>query len=399
MEVVIDGPYTMVSWGGVLALCFIVLFPLLIWPWRKRVGLGLGQATLCALGTAVAAVAAGGYRVYQLEGGSAGRGFGHSDTAMFKALASVLAAFMLSILAILFVAVLYRKWIGGKLTEEERKPGPEGFRAWLRPEELIWCALIGLCAWAAFDLSFWAILLMSVGALAAYPALVTAKQPSSQLPAPPSESMASERERILNMLEEGKITAEESAELLSALGESAVANRESGTRLGPGRRPMLIGAALLLIGFFLPWLRFDPDKELERLIGKASGQTRRMLSNMPGDINSPQFQTLLQNTRRGSMPSGSLFSQPRNMIVNVSGGQIGWQGWLALLLGLGAAALPFVAAEMTPHTEKTITYGALAIGGLILLYVFTQCFSIVGIGLVLCLAGYALEFLGAVREY
>jgi len=60
-----------------------------------------------------------------------------------------------------------------------------------------------------------------------------------------------ERDRILKMVEEGKINTEEGSELLGAMGRSsALQGQDAFSRLDIA---MLIGVALVILGFFLPW--------------------------------------------------------------------------------------------------------------------------------------------------
>lgn len=70
---------------------------------------------------------------------------------------------------------------------------------------------------------------------------------------PDSSVSTPERRRILQMLEEGKITAQEGSELLDAMGRSsALRGAEKFTRLDLA---MLAGVSLVVLGFFLPWAR------------------------------------------------------------------------------------------------------------------------------------------------
>jgi hypothetical protein len=70
---------------------------------------------------------------------------------------------------------------------------------------------------------------------------------------PDSGVSTPERRRILQMLEEGKITAQEGSELLDAMGRSsALRGAEKFTRLDLA---MLAGVSLVVLGFFLPWAR------------------------------------------------------------------------------------------------------------------------------------------------
>ena len=60
-----------------------------------------------------------------------------------------------------------------------------------------------------------------------------------------------ERSRILKMVEEGRIKTDEGTELLDAMGRSsALRGQDAFSRLDIA---MLIGVALVILGFFLPW--------------------------------------------------------------------------------------------------------------------------------------------------
>ena len=66
------------------------------------------------------------------------------------------------------------------------------------------------------------------------------------------KAASSERARILRMVEEGKITAEEGGDLLEAMGKSsALRGQDRFSRLDMA---ILCGVALVVMGFFLPWV-------------------------------------------------------------------------------------------------------------------------------------------------
>lgn len=178
----------------------------------------------------------------------------------------------LVLLLVPLLVKLYRKWVGGHLTAEEQLPGVEGMRAWLRGGNLV-CALgIAVCAWAGFAYSFWGVLALTLMGLLAYPVVHTLTQPAT--PIPPllskADDLSQERERVLRMLEEGKITAEESAELVNALGQTVAPRPPPPPEISPSRKMMLVGVALVLIGFFLPWFSLNPGLELTRLAGRMT---------------------------------------------------------------------------------------------------------------------------------
>ena len=60
-----------------------------------------------------------------------------------------------------------------------------------------------------------------------------------------------ERDKILKMVEDGKISTDEGSELLDAMGRSsALQGQDAFSRFDIA---MLIGVALVILGFFLPW--------------------------------------------------------------------------------------------------------------------------------------------------
>jgi hypothetical protein len=139
-----------------------------------------------------------------------------------------------------------------------------------------------------------------------------------------------------------------------------------------------IGAALLLIGFFFPWFVVKTDD-----IQKALNGIMSQLPTFPGMPNPSQM-----------MPHVTTAGMP----IYVAGGDIAHGlGWWVLVLGIVAAALPFVAANLDSQTCQKASLIALGAGAIILIYLLTGAFRFAGIGLLFALAGYALEFIGVVK--
>jgi hypothetical protein len=63
---------------------------------------------------------------------------------------------------------------------------------------------------------------------------------------------AAEREKILRMVEDGKIRPEEGSELLDAIGRSTALRAQG--KFSRLDMAMLVGAVLVILGFFLPWV-------------------------------------------------------------------------------------------------------------------------------------------------
>ena len=273
-----------------------------------------------------------------------------------KALWCVTSIFPI-IFGIPFWLTIARKWLSGDLTADEKQPGAKGFKTWLQVSNLIWALLIAFCVWVAFGLSFWLFLLGQLSLLALYPLIQTLKEPQKGLPlaAKSPEEIANERNRVLKMLEERKITAEEASELMNAQAVTVPPPAPRSLPLSTARRTILLGAALVLIGFFLPWFHLKITAEATMIHMKAE-----------------------QTIYGGDVKRG--------------------MGWLILFLGLSVAVLPYLVTRMDRPTTRTLPFLAIGIGALILLYLLTSNLQFVRAGIILVALGYALEIIGLTQE-
>lgn len=303
----------------------------------------------------------------------------------------LVAAALIGPLLIAFVLRLWGRWIGGRSTPEERLPDAAGIQAWFSSSNITVALLLVLCAWLGQDVP--PILTGGILAalLAAQPLLglggatpAPAGGPGlASVPRPPADDLSAEREKILSMLEAGKLTPEESAELLQALGESSRRPAPEPIALTSHQRLMLIGAAIVALGFFLPWFTINPGREATRLMGQMQSNIR---SNFGSDREAINLLSM-------GVPQWSTDS------VSISGGDIRrGLGWATLALALTAALLPYVATTLDERTAQTIRFLCLGLGAFIVLYLVSQNIRFVGIGLIIALAGYALEIAGALRE-
>jgi len=345
---------------------FVVLILICALFYGRYLRLPGGKTMVLLLVTLIASIGLGFYRHQQF--GSVGL----DD----KEVVAVGLAMLLPWVAIPFLAKLYLAWIAGAATDAEKAPGREGVRAWLRGGNLVCAILISLCLWLGFGYSFLTTLALAIMALLAYPLFnMAATSPAS--PAPTTDTLSPERERVLKMLDDGKITAQESAELLNALPHSAPP-RAPQSAPAPHRKMVWLGLAVLLIGFFFPWFVFKSG-DLQQAMNDA-------MSRMPMPQGMPNL--------TGMMPQGTT----TGVTLYVMGGDIAHGlGWCVLLLGIVAAALPFVAANLDAQTCQKASLIALSAGAVILLYLLTRNFRFVGIGLLLGLAGYALELIGVLK--
>ena len=290
----------------------------------------------------------------------------------------IACAALLPLLALPFLARLYRKWIGGHLTDAEKLPGIDGVRAWLGVGNVICAGLIPICVWQVFDYSpigFWAL---TFGALLVYPLLNMASDSAQPAPVVPVEDLSSEREKVLQLLETGKISAADSAELLNALAHSAPPPAQPAAEIKPQRKLVLIGAAVLLVGFFLPWFNINPGA----MLNEAASQFQQNINQMlPGN----------------GLPQMNLPLQTGSVLVHAGDLEHGL-GWWILALGMIAAVLPFFATTLEASLQKKIILAALGIGVILLLYLLSDAIRYVSFGLLLVLAGYALEVVGTLKE-
>lgn len=296
------------------------------------------------------------------------------------------SAGLLPVLGAALGVKLYEKWVNGRLSEAERRPGRVGVRAWLSGWNVVLIVGVAACAslWYGF-VSFFAALMMTAAVVLAYPVAVTAMSsggPSSSAGNAPPADLSPERERVLRLLEEGRVTAEEAAELLSALGATLPPPVvPAGEPWTPGRKLMVLGAVVVLIGFFLPWFEVNLGREMRQTMNQVIG-------SMP-----------MGSEMQGMAVQGDDAVAAGTPTVRVTGGDIGHGlGWIALGLGIGAALVPMLLPTLARDQRRGIMTVALAGGAILLLYLLTGNLSRVSFGLPLVMIGYALEIVGLLRD-
>jgi hypothetical protein len=339
------------------------------------------KAVLLLLAALLVAIGVGLWQVNQIDMGRTSVRIEFQDQAFFEGLTVVFAG-MLPFVLFPFLARLYLAWVAGAVAEEEKAPGMSGVRAWLRGGNLICAILIALCFWIGFGYAFLSPLVLALLALLAYPLLNMAMNeslPPTAAP-PPAAGVAGpvtpERVRVLKLLDDGKITAAECAELLNAMGQPTRPAQSPAPRPATAshRKTVLIGVALLLFGFFLPWFAYN--------LGDVSRELMSQISSPFG----------------GGTPTISQ-GMVSGLTVHVTGGDIPHGlGWFVLLFGVVAAVFPYLAANLDSETTQKVSLIALGLGTIILLYLFTRSIRFTSVGLLLVLAGYALEILGVIKE-
>jgi hypothetical protein len=372
----------------ILVPSFFFFLASLFW-FHSYTGLKRDMTFLAVVGSLIVGAIFSIHRVRSV--GSLPPPFNHNDAEFQSAelYFGIAATGLLWPLVAAFFLRLWGRCIGTQATDAERQPGVEGIRAWFCPSNITVGALIVLCAWLGYEISpLWSVVVLAA-LLAACP-LVRMEPPTLAAaaagPAPAmAEDLSAEREKIVSMLEAGKLTVEESAELLQALGESS----RSAPRTVPltgGQRLLLVGASLVAVGFFLPWLTFDPGKEASHMLKQISGA---MHSFNSGEMQMPALPNI--PFVNGDLKLGT---------ISYSGGDIPHGlGWAGLALAITAALLPYLAVNLDPRTARTIRALCLGIGSFIILYLLTQYARFAGVGLIIAIAGYALAIAGALREW
>lgn len=388
-------PYSALNWRLVIvvgvAASLVGLLWLLINMVQRYLGLGRGSAWLLGIATIGCATALGIHREMHML-----RGVSPEQTFVYTFFPSLFALFGLPL-----GVKIYRAWIGACASEVEKAPGVAGIRAWLSPANVILAVLASVCAAYGFGYSFPSVFALTLLLLLAYPIINSMMENST--PARPAanpqnqESLTTERERVLSMLDSGRITAEESAELLNAL--AATVQPQGGLQsdgrsrpggMSPRQRMILIGAGLVLIGFFLPWFSVNPGKELEHMSNQLGNNITGMAQQFgaPAGMIPPFGQT-----------GGNFSFSFKTPTINIAGGDVEHGlGWLVLVFSAVAAILSCVETSLEPRASRTINLLALSSGVVILLYLLAGNLRLLNAGIILAAAGYLIEFAAVIRN-
>lgn len=163
---------------------------------------------------------------------------------------------------------------------------------------------------------------------------------------------ADERGKILRMVEDGKIGAEEASGLLDAMGRAdAFMGQDKFSRLDI---VMLAGVALVVLGFFLPWAYIK-------------------MQQMPGPLG------------------------------QVSGYQAGYHlkaiGWAVLIVGIASAIPVFVTPKDYLYKISMMQIFLNLIGTVIVVSLLIQIENRVGVGLIMCLVGFIVGIFAAAVKF
>jgi hypothetical protein len=282
----------------------------------------------------------------------------------------ILGAFVFFASAVPFIVRLVRAWLFDDLKPEERLGGAEGARAWLSGGNLVCLIAIPITGYLGLGYSPWALALVCLLALVARPLLtgsgVVSAEPAMAAEVPKVDTLKAERERVLRMLEEGTIKADDASDLLSALAAtnpSPTMEKSTKSPLSSKQRIAFVGGLLLLVGVVLPWFSINLGQELNRISG--------------------QFGEMMPGVTTGSMSVNG---------ANVDDGL----GWFVTLGGIFAAlliALPDLMRDA--ERRRMVVLGCLAVGGVLLVYLVGSNLRHVTFGIIVVIAGYVCVGIGA----
>lgn len=298
-------------------------------------------------------------------------------------------------LGIPLLITIYQKWFGGIATPAELQPGRAGIRAWFAGSSR-WAAalvMVGLWMWAdvslAVSFSLWMLL------LGAYPVAQWVKSEwNAEATATPLVENAeeSDKERILRMVEQGTITGAEGAALLQALPRhgSGVGDGQP-YRFGHARKVVALGAALVLVGFFLPWMKVNLAAEFDQIMtgtGNAAvieqmqgsfGKREHEITRLIGDL-----QKLDVDAQHWAQTGGLLKED-----IKLRGSHF-TSGWVFLVLVGVVACVYLLPNDFGRKTQDMILAMGAAAAGVALLYPAMHAPTYLALGFVLSLAGYGL---------
>ena len=282
------------------------------------------------------------------------------------------------VFAVAFVVRLCRAWFFDDLREGEELAGGEGARVWLSGGNLVCAIAITLFGADGFGYSPFALGLITFLAIVARPLLAAGAAAGPAIVAASSDPQRAasegERERVLRLLEEGKVDADGAADLLNALGAAGASAPAAVSRppMSSRQRLAMAGGALVLVGFLLPWFSVNLGKEMSRMGGVLTAEIGNLMPELPAT----KMQMPIPKIKTGT--------------VRVSGADVGkGLGWIVLVGGLlsaGLAALPQLVADAA--LRRNLAIGALFVGGATLFYVFGSSMRHVSYGIVAVVAGY-----------
>ena len=165
-----------------------------------------------------------------------------------------------------------------------------------------------------------------------------------------------ERARILRMIEDGKITTDEGSDLLEAMGRSsALRGQDTFSRLDIA---ILIGVALVFMGFFMPWVHIR---------------------------NAPKLQGMPDIFAQGSMYQ--------------AGYHVGALGWTIFVIALLSAVPVFLTPKSLLYKISILHLFLTLIGLLLAFSTLLRTGSSMGAGIVICTVGFTIELIASGAKF
>ena len=275
---------------------------------------------------------------------------------------------------------VYQAWIQGSATPAERELNAQGIRAWLGVGNLVMGTLFVATAYVARGWNPIGTIALVAGLLLAYPLMNIVMKTGESPMNHETEEVADERRRVLAMVEAGKISGEDGAELIGALGQSHATASPAGLSLSGNRRVMLLGAVLVVVGFCLPWFSINLGQESRDMMDGMQQQMQTFGGNVPQMPSMPTFQNTLE----------------------VHGGDIEHGlGWIILAMSAAVALLPLVwpTRRENRDQQRAATLIGTIIGTVLVMYLVAKLYRFVDIGIIVVVAGYVVSWVGVAREY
>jgi hypothetical protein len=381
------------SFFAVLLFLIVPTLPMHLWiRVILRIGYGVGGLISLGCNTAVLAI----FFAVTLRPPPGWRYMGSNGHGLFDLAFLMIAAN----LAVALVVKLYFAIFLDQLSPQEKTPGIVGFRAWFSPAKVLAVVTVAACAAFALDCDYLGVTVAGLAMLLAYPLFNTVLNRSIESVQASTSSLkgpSEERERVLALVEAGKITAEDGAELLTALAQSQAASSSGAGAMSGPRRLMLVGAAITLVGFFLPWFTVN----LNQMLHEAMSGLQQNMPQFPGN---PQPNMTL------SPPPNIQFNGTPAAVQNVTqievrGGDVQHGlGWIILAASFCSACLPFFWTPLpgNTHQMRKAIFAALGAGSILVLYVLSGSINpatSIESGFVLAIVGYVVLWVGGVREY
>ena len=312
--------------------------------------------------------------------------------------------------------ILFLAGMGGLVMAMWSSWGLPGWKQWVRWRVILWAGVMALGAgavWSSDASDGWSgVAATQVFMLGVAPfvvgALVCAEPSNAEVNlrlnirlagAGREGPVSADRERVLGLLERGAITGDEAAELLAALGRGSAEGRGVSAQT---RKWLLIGAGLVLVGFFLPWAKLNLGEEMAKMMPQLPWQ----LGNTAEGGTMPNMPGFMQMSVNGQpVPgtgAGAWGMQPSTGDMTIAAADLKHGlGWWILLLALAAAVLPQVQGlrRKTVAEERMILAALVGVGAILLLVVSEELFRFMQPGLGVTLAGYALLAVAVGREF